>query len=108
MVEVIDELENRGWARRQKSDKDRRRHLLFITDEGDAVLRQIIADQRLAERRMLDSFPAEDLEPFLLMLERLQPAAKAALGNLRSSDLPPPAHQSSEKVIISDADYCQS
>ena len=37
-VAAVDELEKRGWAVRQRSTVDRRRHALFITEAGEAFL----------------------------------------------------------------------
>ena len=38
MVLIIDDLEKFGWAIRKRSETDRRRHSLFLTDSGQGYL----------------------------------------------------------------------
>ncbi len=42
IVAIIDQLETRGLARRERSLSDRRRNGLFITPEGDALMREML------------------------------------------------------------------
>jgi DNA-binding MarR family transcriptional regulator len=72
MVEILDELESRGWVVRKKSETDRRRYLLFSTSKGDGELKRIVLALQRTENEMLSQFPAEDLEQFLQLLERMR------------------------------------
>jgi DNA-binding MarR family transcriptional regulator len=42
-VQIVDELEERGFAQRERSKVDRRRHLLTVTPEGQAFLDKMFA-----------------------------------------------------------------
>jgi len=46
-VAIVDELEKLGWAERQRSQQDRRRHALFITPAGQEQLSHLF--ERLDE-----------------------------------------------------------
>ncbi len=39
-VLILNELETLGWVRRERDPLDRRRHLVVVTDEGQAVYRR--------------------------------------------------------------------
>ena len=54
VVLVVDELERRGMVARQRSDADRRRSIVTLTDTGSAVLAR--ADQ-LGERLLAELSP---------------------------------------------------
>lgn len=41
---VIDNLEKRGYVTRQRDEKDRRRYLIMLTDEGRAYIETIFPD----------------------------------------------------------------
>lgn len=38
MVGVIDDLEAEGWAERRRSESDRRRHVVVVTEEGHRLI----------------------------------------------------------------------
>jgi DNA-binding MarR family transcriptional regulator len=40
LIATIDELEARGWLERRRSEKDRRRHALYLTGPGQAKLEE--------------------------------------------------------------------
>lgn len=67
---IVDDLESRGLARRTPHPEDRRSKLVELTDAGrDAAAR---ADAILDEPpAALCDVPAEDLEAFLRVLDRL-------------------------------------
>jgi DNA-binding MarR family transcriptional regulator len=72
MVELMDLLHQRGWVTRKKSSDDRRRYALYVTDNGRASLREIVATVRNQELEMLEGFPPEDLERFHELLGRMR------------------------------------
>ena len=53
MVDLIDELERKGFARRERSPVDRRRHIVVVTPKGKAVLTKAQAAVNEAEERVL-------------------------------------------------------
>lgn len=72
MVDILQDLENRGWVLRQKSDEDRRRYRLFATGAGQGALERIIQAVKRSEEEMLKGFPAEDLERLLSLVEEMR------------------------------------
>lgn len=68
---VIDRLEARGLLRRQASAADRRVRLLVLTDEGRALLAQVVPGMRRAQERMLAPLPPAEREEFVRMLRSL-------------------------------------
>ncbi|MFO1269655.1 MAG: MarR family transcriptional regulator [Rubrivivax sp.] len=68
---VIDRLEARGLLRRQASPADRRVRLLVLTDEGRAMLAQVVPGMLRAQERMLAPLPAAERAEFMRMLRTL-------------------------------------
>ena len=66
VVPVLDELESRGLVERRRSESDRRRSVVRITEHGSALLARADA----LERSLSD-----------LMFGQLEPAARAELGD---------------------------
>jgi DNA-binding MarR family transcriptional regulator len=60
MVGLVDELEERGLARRQRNPDDRRRHALVITSEGIALLRDSAALLDAAEAAFFAAITTEE------------------------------------------------
>ena len=68
---VIDRLEARGLLQRNASTEDRRVRLLTLTDDGEALLAQVVPAMQRAQVRMLDPLnPAERAE-FMRLLHLL-------------------------------------
>jgi MarR family transcriptional regulator, lower aerobic nicotinate degradation pathway regulator len=68
---VIDRLEARGLLQRNASAEDRRVRLLTLTDDGEALLAQVVPAMQRAQVRMLDPLnPAERAE-FMRLLHLL-------------------------------------
>lgn len=53
MVDLIDELERQGFARRERSPVDRRRHIVVVTPKGKAALTKAQTTVNDAEERFL-------------------------------------------------------
>ncbi len=66
-VALIDEMEQRGWAQRERSKEDRRRHALYITEEGQVRLDELFDILEHTEN---------------VVLQQLSPAELALLGEL--------------------------
>lgn len=58
MVGFIDELEARGLVRRGRDDRDRRVHLLELSEAGEEMLVELAAVARAAERELLAGLTA--------------------------------------------------
>ena len=75
MVAVVDELERKGLAERRRSERDRRRSVVQLTDEGREMLERAdrVADDVMAE--VLGSIDAEERAALHLTLRRAMAAA---------------------------------
>ena len=71
IVAVLDNMEAQGWTRRQRSTTDRRRHLLFVTPEGQEPLDQMAALVRRNEAKAHASLSAEEQEVLLGLLDKV-------------------------------------
>ena len=72
MVELMDLLRNRGWITSERCSDDRRRYALFATEKGRTALQEIVATVQNREMEMLEGFPPEDLDRFLMLLSRMR------------------------------------
>ena len=68
---VIGRLEAKGWIRRQADPKDRRRKLLWVTAEGQAVVAQMRPAVSLAQQRILSPLTEAEGEQLVRLLDRL-------------------------------------
>jgi DNA-binding MarR family transcriptional regulator len=75
---LVDQLEQRGWARRTTGDGDARQRLVDLTTEGAKAAGAIAA--RRAERmaRILDQIPEADRPMVLAALDALVEATRAS------------------------------
>jgi DNA-binding MarR family transcriptional regulator len=60
MVAFIDDLESRGLVERRRDAGDRRVHLLHLSDDGQAILAELAAVGRAAERELLAALSATE------------------------------------------------
>ncbi|KQN18086.1 MULTISPECIES: MarR family winged helix-turn-helix transcriptional regulator [unclassified Sphingomonas] len=70
-VAIVDELERRGWAERQASVTDRRRHALFITPAGDAFLDQMFVILDRTEQKAVEQLSAAEFALLQELLDRI-------------------------------------
>ena len=70
VVPIIDELEQRGLARRVRSSEDRRRHALEVTDAAQALIDQMNAAVSAVGRPIRQAMTAEEYRLMLSLLER--------------------------------------
>jgi DNA-binding MarR family transcriptional regulator len=75
---LVDQLERRGWARRQTGDDDARRRLVDLTADGRTVADDIAG--RRAERmaQILERIPDSDRLAVIAALDALVEAARAS------------------------------
>ena len=69
MLVIIDKLSTRGLVTRQRSEVDRRRHELCLTEEGEALLAQAKELIRGHEQRFKNLFTKEELSTFFKFLD---------------------------------------
>ena len=68
---VIDRLEARGLLQRNTSPEDRRVRLLTLTDDGAALLAQVVPAMQRAQIRMLDPLNKTERAEFMRLLRVL-------------------------------------
>lgn len=70
-VQIVDELERRGWAKRERSTVDRRRHSLSIQPAGTKTLDELFAIMVEVEAKVLAQLSAEERPMFDAALDRM-------------------------------------
>lgn len=73
-VTIVDELERRGWATRERSKTDRRRHALFVTKAGAAYLDELFAVLEKTEDAVLHQLSRAELHILNELLDRMYAA----------------------------------
>jgi DNA-binding MarR family transcriptional regulator len=68
---VITRLEARGWVRREPAGNDRRRKLLWVTDEGAQAAGRMKRSVGKVQRRILAPLEQDEREQLLALLDRL-------------------------------------
>ena len=87
LVAILNELEQRGYARRRRDPTDRRRHIVEVTKKGLAVIEKVSEVMDAVEADLLEGFEPGEREQLELLLtsiwersggyEALQVAAEA-------------------------------
>jgi DNA-binding MarR family transcriptional regulator len=72
---LVDQLETRGWVRRDAGDDDARQRLVTLTAQGTKAGRQISGLRRERLRRLLDRLPEDERPAVLAALDALVAAA---------------------------------
>jgi MarR family transcriptional regulator, lower aerobic nicotinate degradation pathway regulator len=68
---VIMRLEERGWLRREASATDRRRKLLWLTDEGRSTAMAMKKHAAKVQQRLLAPLEAQEREQFVHLLKKI-------------------------------------
>jgi DNA-binding MarR family transcriptional regulator len=71
MVALIDDLEARGLVERRRDDRDRRVHLLHLSVAGEAMLGELAAVGRTAERELFAALSATERRDLTALLTRV-------------------------------------
>ncbi|WP_417320130.1 MarR family winged helix-turn-helix transcriptional regulator [Emcibacter sp.] len=71
MLVIIDKLSTRGLVKRKRSEVDRRRHELCLTEEGEALLAQAKELIRGHEQRFKKLFTKEEMDSFFRFLAKI-------------------------------------
>jgi DNA-binding MarR family transcriptional regulator len=88
MTSVLDTLERNGYVERFKDPGDRRRVLVDVTPDAQAVLNRLLPQVVQTTTAVVAGFSDKDLNDFLATLARLRDAIAAA-----PDDLVPPARR---------------
>jgi DNA-binding MarR family transcriptional regulator len=62
LVAILNELEQRGYAKRRRDPEDRRRHLVEVTKKGIAVIEKVSEVMDGVEDELLDGLDADERE----------------------------------------------
>lgn len=71
IIGVLDDLQERGFIRREPDPADRRVHLLALTPAGRRLHARVRRAIRQAEERLLSQMSAADRQTFLRVLQAL-------------------------------------
>lgn len=70
-VQIVDELEKRGWARRERSTTDRRRHALTLLPAGKDFLDELFNIMKRVETEVQAQLKPEERPIFDAALDRM-------------------------------------
>jgi len=70
LVGIVDQLESRGLAGRDRSSSDRRRNSLSVMPEGEEVMHKLFAAVGPEEQPIRDALGAADMARLLTLLDR--------------------------------------
>ena len=71
IVKTIDRLEKNGWAKRVRSDEDRRAFTLFITEDGKEILDRYWDKLILRQKEAISMLSEEEQALFDTLLEKI-------------------------------------
>jgi len=85
---LLDQLEDRGWARRERDPEDRRALRIVLTAAGKALHKKLVVVYHDALQRMSNLLEPEDVAAALPFLEKLPAAAVEAVDAVLSETEP--------------------
>ena len=83
---VIGRLEAKGWLKRQADHTDKRRKLLWTTDEGERVARDMVHAVNTAQQRIVSPLTAEESAQLTALLQKLISGHSQPLNNKRAGE----------------------
>jgi DNA-binding MarR family transcriptional regulator len=76
MSGILERIVTRGWLDRRPDPSDRRRHLLQVTGEGEAVLAALEGPPRKARARLLEELEVDELDDLGRLVGRMLEAGR--------------------------------
>jgi DNA-binding MarR family transcriptional regulator len=70
LVGIIDDLEQRGLVKRERSSKDRRRNMLLLTAKGEKLMTDLFATVTEIEKPIRDALGPKDTARLAKLLDR--------------------------------------
>lgn len=70
LVALLNDLEERGYAIRARSTRDKRRSNLFLTPEGEKVMHEMFEAAMKTEASLREGFTPDEMQLFFAFLER--------------------------------------
>jgi DNA-binding MarR family transcriptional regulator len=70
LVGVVDELENRGLVTRVRSQTDRRRNSLVLTEQGQRTMETMLAAVSQIEAPIRDALGPDDMRQLIALVDR--------------------------------------
>ena len=80
MVMIVDDLEKRGWAVRERSSADRRRHALSLSPAGKVAFEDLIQLLRRTESAVNERLSAAEIGMLHELLDRIHAVCVADAG----------------------------
>jgi DNA-binding MarR family transcriptional regulator len=77
---ILDELEARGLAMRERLPQDRRRHALSLTPAGEALMRRMQTEVAKPGRPIREALSADEMAQLMALLGRAHDALARARG----------------------------
>ncbi|MEU8525516.1 MULTISPECIES: MarR family winged helix-turn-helix transcriptional regulator [Streptomyces] len=71
LVAILNELEGSGLAERRRDPADRRRHIVEITEAGEAALERVDSAVSEAERELFANLTSEEQDVLRRLLDRV-------------------------------------
>lgn len=71
MVDLVDQMENAGWIRRERSSADRRAFALRLTPSGRAIVRRVNDQVPLIDRQLAARLTPAERSALLDVLQRV-------------------------------------
>jgi DNA-binding MarR family transcriptional regulator len=82
VTNTVDNLEKRGLVRRVRSDEDRRKVCVELTEVGQSVYRAAAAEKLSLLRGMLAALTEDEQEIFMVLFRKIARAGRSQVQNL--------------------------
>jgi DNA-binding MarR family transcriptional regulator len=85
LTTIVDKLEHKGMARRQRSDEDRRIVRVELTDSGREVYDGAVEEKKHFLRGMLTTLTEDEQEIFLVLFRKIARSGRSQVQKMSSS-----------------------